>query len=155
MFPEGVAASIESMATLNRRAAEVATQYTIHSCTDITGFGLLGHAYEMAAGSGVAMKIKASTIPLLPEAAEAATIGLVPAGAYARREYLTTVCIDSSVPVAIQDLCFDPQTSGGLLLSVPYGEAEALLRALQQGGTPQARMIGEVIEGERGEIYVY
>lgn len=155
MFPDGVLASIESMATLNRRAAEVAIQYEIHSCTDITGFGLLGHAYEMASGSGVAMKIKAGDMPLLPDAAEAAAMGLVPAGAYTNREYLTTVSIDPSVPVHLQDLCFDPQTSGGLLLSVAPESAQSLLRELQQSGIKQARIIGEVISGERGEIYVY
>lgn len=155
MFPEGVAASIESMATLNRVAAEVATKYTVHSCTDITGFGLLGHIYEMASGSNVAMKIQAAAIPLLPDAAEAAAMGLVPAGAYANRDYLTTITIDPSVPVHIQDLCFDPQTSGGLLLSVPPESAIEVVRALEQAGADQAKIIGEVIPGERGEIYVY
>lgn len=155
MFPEGVAASIKSMATLNRVAAEVATKYTVHSCTDITGFGLLGHIYEMASGSNVAMKIQAAAIPILPDAAEAAAMGLVPAGAYVNRDYLTTVIIDPSVPVHIQDLCFDPQTSGGLLLSVPPESAIEIVRALEQAGVGQAKIIGEVTPGERGEIYVY
>lgn len=155
MFPEGVAASMESMATLNRIAAEVATQYTVHSCTDITGFGLLGHVYEMASGSNVAMKIQAAAIPILPDAAEAAAMGLVPAGAYVNRDYLTTIRIDPSVPTHIQDLCFDPQTSGGLLLSVPPEKAIEIVRALQKAGVGQTKIIGEVIQGERGEIYVY
>lgn len=154
MFPDGVNASIESMATLNRVAAEVAIQYEVHSCTDITGFGLLGHLYEMASGSNVAMKIHSAVIPFLPNAPEAAAMGLVPAGAYVNREYLTTITIDPNVPIHIQDLCFDPQTSGGLLLSVPSENAAEILEALQQAGVGQARMIGEVISGERGEIYV-
>ena len=154
MFPEGARASIESMATLNRVAAEVAATYVIHSCTDITGFGLLGHLYEMASGSKVTMKIHSKDIPFLPDAPEAAAMGLVPAGAYANRDYLTRVIIEASVPTHIQDLCFDPQTSGGLLLSVPGEKANEIVGALQQAGVKQARIIGEVIAGERGEIYV-
>lgn len=155
MFPDGVAAAIQSMTTLNRVAIEVASPYIIHSCTDITGFGLLGHSYEMAFGSGVAMEIQAEKIPLLPDAKDAAEMGLVPGGAYVNREYLTTVSVDLSVPVAIQDLCFDPQTSGGLLFSVPADCAPALLMELQQAGISEASIIGRVIAGERGKIYVY
>jgi len=155
MFPEGSLASMRSMATLNRRAAEVATNYTIHACTDITGFSLLGHIYEMASGSAVSMKIQSAAIPLLTDAAEAAAMGLVPGGAYANRDYLTTVTMSPSVPVNIQDLCFDPQTSGGLLFSVPSDVAVALLQDLQSVGTGQAAIIGEVTQEGRGEIYVY
>lgn len=155
MFPEGVAAAIHSMSTLNRTAAEVARNYTVHACTDITGFGLLGHVYEMALGSGVFIKLQASAIPLLPDAAEAASMGLIPAGAYTNREYLKTITILPHVPINIQDLCFDPQTSGGLLLSVPSNVAEALLKDLQQAGILQAAIIGEVLQKGRGEIHVY
>ena len=155
LFPEGVAAAVDSMAALNRTAAEVALQYKVHACTDITGFGLLGHVYEMASGSGVSIKLQSASIPLLPDAAAAAAMGLVPGGAYTNREYFKTVTIDSSVPVYIQDLCFDPQTSGGLLFSVPADRANELLQKLQQAGVKQAAIIGEVIQGGRGDIYVY
>jgi len=155
MFPEGVVAAMKSMATLNRRAAETAEKFTIHACTDITGFGLLGHAYEMAAGSGVRMRLQATAIPLLTDAAEAAHIGLVPAGAYRNREYLKTITMDSTVPGNIQDLCFDPQTSGGLLLSVPVDIAKELLMALKQAGCTEAAIIGEVVERGEGNIHVY
>ena len=155
LFPEGVAAAVDSMAALNRTAAEVALQYKVHACTDITGFGLLGHVYEMASGSGVSIKLQSASIPLLPDAAAAAAMGLVPGGAYTNREYFKTVTIDSSVPVYIQDLCFDPQTSGGLLFSVPADRANELLQKLQQAGIKQAAIIGEVIQGGRGDIYVY
>lgn len=155
MFPGGVEAAMHSMATLNRTAAEVALGYTVHACTDITGFGLLGHLYEMASGSGVAVRLQATAIPLLPHAAEAAAMGLVPKGAYISREHLKTVTMASSVPTSIQDLCFDPQTSGGLLLSVPAQEAKALLMDLQQAGVKQAAIIGEVVQEGRGEIDVY
>ena len=155
MFPEGMLASMNSMKTLNRRAAEVATKYTIHACTDITGFSLLGHIFEMALGSNVAIKVNSAAIPLLTDAAEAAAMGLVPGGAYANQKYLTTVRMNSKVPVHIQDLCFDPQTSGGLLLSVPASDAAELLNDLQGAGISHSAIIGEVTQEGRGEIYVY
>ena len=155
MFPEGVAEAIESMATLNRTAAEIGVKYIVNACTDITGFGLLGHVYEMAAGSGVNIKLEAAAVPFLTNAAEAASMGLVPGGSYTNREYLKTVTISPNVPVNIQDLCFDPQTSGGLLLSVPRHDAEKLIRELHQAGVKHAAIIGEVIQRGKGEGYVY
>jgi len=154
MFLEGVEAAISSMAMLNRYAAEAVANFTIHACTDITGFGLLGHLYEMAVGSSVKIRLQARAIPLLPDAAEAASMGLVPAGAYRNREYLKTVTIDPSVPGNIEDLCYDPQTSGGLLLSVPAAIAKEVLLALKESGSTQAAVIGEVLEKGKGEIYV-
>ena len=155
MFPEGVAEAIESMATLNRTAAEVGVKYIVNACTDITGFGLLGHVYEMAAGSGVNITLKASAVPLLTDAAEAASMGLVPGGSYTNREYLKTITISPNVPINIQDLCFDPQTSGGLLLSVPRHDAGRLVRELHQAGVRRAAIIGEVTQEGKGEVYVY
>lgn len=154
MFPVGVAAAAKSMATLNRTAAETAAAFTIHACTDITGFGLLGHLYEMASASAVRMEIDSRALPLLQEAQEAANMGLVPAGAYANRAYLTTVTIDDAVPESIRDLCCDPQTSGGLLFSLPAAEADKLLVALKQAGIAQAALIGRVAGKGRGEIHV-
>ncbi|HEY3423273.1 MAG TPA: AIR synthase-related protein, partial [Negativicutes bacterium] len=154
LFPDGVAASAKSMATLNRSAAEVMEQYPVHACTDITGFGLLGHLYEMASGSKMQMEIVSGSIPLLLEAAAAAAMGLVPVGAYTNREYLKTITIDRSVPENIIDLCFDPQTSGGLLISVPPSHAEKMLVDLHQAGLKQAAVIGRVTKAGRGEIYV-
>lgn len=155
MFPLGVAAAEQSMATLNRMAAETASGYTVHACTDITGFGLLGHLYEMAAASGVRLEIDSKALPLLTEAPEAARMGLVPAGAYANRDYLTTVTVDGQVPENIRDICYDPQTSGGLLFSLPAAQAELLLVALKQAGVAQAALIGQIIGTGRGEIHVY
>lgn len=154
MFPTGVVAAAKSMATLNRTAAETAAAFTVHACTDITGFGLLGHLYEMASASAVCMEIDSKALPLLPEAQEAANMGLVPAGAYANRAYLTTVTIDDAVPESIRDLCCDPQTSGGLLFSLPAAEADKLLVALKQAGIAQAALIGRVAGTGRGEIHV-
>lgn len=154
LFLEGVAAAIESMAALNRVAAEVIEAFPVHACTDITGFGLLGHAYEMAAGSKVDMDIWASQLPLLPQAAEAAAMGLVPAGAYRNREYIKQVAFAPEVPETLRDVCFDPQTSGGLLISLPAQEGEALLQALQKAGLDWVRMIGEVKQQGRGDLLV-
>lgn len=155
MFPIGVAAAITSMTRLNRRAAEVMAGFDIHACTDITGFGLLGHLHEMAVGSGMAIEIDSKAIPLLPEAQEAATMGLIPANAYNTRAYLKTVEFDSVVLECIRDLCFDPQTSGGLLLSVTAEMGDQLLVALQQAGIAEATIIGRVTNQGKGKIHVY
>jgi len=154
LFADGVAAAINSMATLNRVAAETIADYPVHACTDITGFGLLGHIYEMASGSKVQVRIEAAAIPLLPEAAQAAVMGLVPGGAYTNREYLRTVTFAETVPEHVRDLCFDPQTSGGLLVSVPDQQAQSLLGALKAAGINQAAIIGQVTAWGSGEIYV-
>ena len=154
MFPSGVAAAAISMAELNRSAAAVGEKYTVHACTDITGFGLLGHAYEMAVASGVDMKITSGEIPWLPEALEAARMGLIPAGAYANREYLRQISIDPAVPANVQDLCYDPQTSGGLLFSVPAAEAAAMLRDLHASGVAAAACIGSASGKGKGDIIV-
>lgn len=154
LFPQGVAAAITSMVTLNAAAKGAAAGFTIHACTDITGFGLIGHAYEMAAGSKVAIGIDSTTLPLLPEAAEAAAMGLVPIGAYTNRKYLKAVTFAPTVPESIRDIGFDPQTSGGLLFAVPEREADQLVTALQAAGVVSASKIGQVTSEGSGEIYV-
>jgi len=154
MFPEGVAAAIRSMVKLNKAAAQVMDRFTIHACTDITGFGLLGHLREMAIASNVSMDIDTKTLPLLPEAKEAAEMGLVPASAYNNRGYLTSVTFASTVPEYIRDLCYDPQTSGGLLMSVPEDIAAQLLSDLKQAGIEESAIIGRAFNKKGGEIYV-
>jgi len=154
LFADGVTAAAQSMAQLNRYAAEVMEKYTVHSCTDITGFGLLGHAYEMSSASGVELQIDSGAIPLLPDAAAAATMGLVPAGAYANREYLKLIFFDSGVPVNIQDLLFDPQTSGGLLISLPSEQAESIVQEMKSAGVAAATCIGRVVKKGKGQINV-
>lgn len=155
MFADGVSAAARSMAELNRAAAEVMERYRVNACTDITGFGLLGHIYEMASASGVQVEIEVNSLPLLPEAAEAAAMGLVPGGAYTNRGYLKSVTIADNVPENMRDLCFDPQTSGGLLISAPESQAGHLLAALKLAGVSQAAVIGRVARAGRGDIYVY
>lgn len=137
--------TIETMATLNRRAAEIAAAYSLHACTDITGFGLLGHAVEMLGDSAQGLIIDSASLPLLDGAYEMAEMGLVPAGAYTNRNYVgDRVRFEESVPLPISDILCDPQTSGGLLFAVPDTQADALLRDLQQA-IPAASMIGEVV----------
>lgn len=134
--------AIESMAQLNKGAALVMKDYNVDSCTDVTGFGLLGHVFEMAYSSGCTVNIDHSRIPLLPGAAALAEEGIIPAGAYKNREYLKDVlCIDKKVPLAVEDCLFDPQTSGGLIISVPEKESLSLLHNLQNE-IPCAEIIG-------------
>ncbi len=154
LFASGVEAATQSMMTLNRMAAKVANDFSIHACTDITGFGLLGHSAEMAKASGVKMELYSRKLPILPEAVEAATMGLVPAGAYANREYLTQVTFDANVPENIRDICYDPQTSGGLLFSVSASEADSFVQKLKDNGVLSATVIGKIQSAGNGEIVV-
>lgn len=154
LFATGVAAAAASMSQLNKYAAEVMLRYPVHACTDITGFGLLGHAFELAAGSKVDLELDSRAVPLLPEAAEAAGMGLVPAGAYANRDYLKQVAFKPEVPVNLQDLLFDPQTSGGLLISLPADRAAELVADLHAAGVTAATCIGRVAGKGTGKIHV-
>lgn len=155
MFSDGWQAAIKSMTALNQKSANCLETFSVSACTDITGFGLLGHLSEMAVGSGVSIWIEHSAVPLLPEAAEAAGMGLVPAGAYANREHFSAkgVTIDAGVPEAVADLLWDPQTSGGLLVSLPAAQANDLLIMMRQAGVA-AQCIGQVCGLGKGEIAV-
>jgi selenide,water dikinase len=120
--------------------------FPVHACTDITGFGFLGHLAEMVVDSGHGVRISASEVPMYPEALEWAAMGLIPAGAYNNRSFRGAfVTFAASVPQRVQDLLFDPQTSGGLLIAVAAGEAERLVAALKAGGISCAAIVGEVI----------
>lgn len=154
LFATGVAAAAASMSRLNKYAAEVMLRYPVHACTDITGFGLLGHAFELADASRVDLELDSQAVPLLPEAAAAAAMGLVPAGAYANRDYLQQVEFRPDVPVNLQDLLYDPQTSGGLLISLPADRAAELAAELQAAGVTDAACIGRVAGKGTGRIHV-
>lgn len=137
---------VDTMAALNRTAAEIAAHFTIHACTDITGFGFLGHLCEMARGSFLAAEIDSSFVPLLPQAQEFAEMGIIPAGTYDNRGYLKDlVQIGSSVPLSLADVMFDPQTSGGLLYALPEKEALKLAARLKDF-LPTAEIVGHVKE---------
>ena len=144
-----------SMETLNRYAAEVMEKYSaVHACTDITGFGLLGHTFEMADGSGCSLYLDSSRIPILTGAREYASMGLVPEGSYRNRGYLDDlVSISSLVEEDLSDLFFDPQTSGGLLIAVSEKEGELLLEQMRET-VPEAEIIGYAESYKEYPLYV-
>ncbi len=122
----------EQMACLNKKARDIMVQYDVHSCTDVTGFGLLGHACEMARGSKKTIHFDVSAIPYHQEAYKMAAMGLVPAGAYRNREFASpNIAIKQPIAEPLLDILYDPQTSGGLLIAVAENDASALERNLQ------------------------
>lgn len=134
------------MATLNRDACRIMRDFPVHGCTDVTGFGLMGHSAEMARGSGCTLHLEVGKIPYHPEALELADMGLVPAGAYRNREFAEpSVKVRGDVSRAMQDILYDPQTSGGLLIAVGESEGAELLRRLRSE-IPAAAVIGYVTE---------
>jgi len=143
------------MAALNRDAAEIMANYNISACTDITGFGLLGHLAEMVCSSGTSARIFSDQVPLIAEALEFAAMGIIPAGAYKNREFresMTTFA--ETVARTRQDVLVDPQTSGGLLISVSGQQAEELIAALKDAGINEAAQIGEILSGAEEKIWV-
>lgn len=137
-------AAVEVMAALNRDAAACLRRVGARSCTDITGFGLLGHAAEMARASGVSLLIESSSLPLLPGTLDFARMGLLPAGAHENRRFLNEeVAFAGEVPLEVQDVLFDPQTSGGLLAAVAPAKGEELLRGMREKGVAAA-VVGRV-----------
>ena len=152
--PSSAKTAIESMATLNKTAAEIVRRFPVHACTDVTGFGLVGHSYEMATGSRVTITLESKLLPLLPEAYEMAQMGIVPAGAYGNRNWIDCGAdVIGDVDLALTDIMFDPQTSGGLLVAVPEAESQALLHALQDS-IPVASTVGYVEERQRKTILI-
>ena len=144
LFPVGTEQAVNSMSTLNRVGAEVAHNFTVHACTDVTGFSLMGHSVEMASASDVTIHIKAYDIPLFDDVIEAAQMGLVPAASYGNRKAITDVQVDETLDPVWMDILFDPQTSGGLLFSVPASEGDQLVEALHAAGIDCAAIIGAV-----------
>jgi selenide,water dikinase len=140
-------AATKSMTTLNFRAAEVAAsgKFTVHAATDVTGFGLIGHAREMAAGSGVSLRVDSAKVPLLEGAMDCVRNGFIPGGLKNNREFAEClVGYEANVPEEIRTILFDPQTAGGLLLSVARSDADSLVTALNDVGVPAVE-IGEVL----------
>ena len=131
------------MTTLNKSARDVMVRHRVHACTDVTGFGLLGHGFEMAQGSDVELHISVGTVDLIPEALEFAHMGVLPAGMYRNRTFAEPAVDAGTVETAVQDLLFDPQTSGGLLMAVAPEDADALLAELAPV-VPSAQRIGTV-----------
>ena len=139
-------AAVASMAMLNASAAAAMLRYDVHAATDVTGFGLVGHALKMAEGSGVTLVFEESDLPLLPGAIEMCRAGMIPGGGARNREYYgPSVRIADEVGDEIAHIAFDPQTSGGLLIAVPEEQALALLADLHNGGNQDAANVGRVI----------
>ncbi len=158
--PAWIDAAVQSMTTLNKAASEVITELaTDHwplatSLTDITGFGLLGHAREMALASDVSLRLHAAAVALLPGALECVRAGYIPGGLKNNREFAEcAVEFDSAVPDDLRALLFDPQTAGGLLISVGASDSEDLLFALRASRVPAA-LIGEVVPRTQPLIYI-
>jgi len=153
--PEIIETVTRQMAELNRAAAEVMRDFTVHACTDITGFWLLGHMAEMVQDSGQGVRLESSNVPILPEVVQYAAKGFIPGGANRNREFFQPhISFDPSVKPVLQDVFYDPQTSGGLLISVGEGEADDLLEALRENGCPETTQIGQVASGLEGRIIV-
>jgi selenide,water dikinase len=148
---EAQAAAEAAMATLNKAAAEVLSRFQVQACTDVTGFGLAGHAAEMAGGAVCGLVIHMDQVPLLPDVQEYAAMGLIPEGTYRNREGRLR-CLTGDLSSASLDLLFDPQTSGGLLVALPDGEIEAAMSALREAGV-SAWVIGET-GGQPGQVRI-
>jgi selenide,water dikinase len=141
-----VAASVETMLTPGKYAAEAMREFGVKGATDVTGFALLGHAWEMARASKVSIEIKANTVPLLQGALELASKGMVTSGDKTNREYVgADVDISGAVDENLLKLLFDPQTAGGMLIAIPEARAEALLATLRDS-YPRAEIIGQIRE---------
>ena len=140
------------MATLNKAARDIMVRYNVHSCTDVPGFGLMGHSFEMAQGSNCTIHIETGKVPYHAEALELASMGFIPAGAYRNREYAEGgVSLRGNISRTMQDILYDPQTSGGLLFALPAAEADACLAQLKQT-IPSAAVIGYVTGKEDSYI---
>jgi len=135
------------MSSLNKKAKQAVEQYTIHACTDVTGFGLLGHAAEMAVASNVAFELRIKDIPYFQGAVNYAKMGLVPEGTYRNKQHASKYVSAKAIEECYSDILYDPQTSGGLLLSVPKEEADSVMESLDKAGMDtKFAIIGEVIE---------
>lgn len=150
MYDEGV----KVMTTLNKFAKDAMVKAEANACTDVTGFGLLGHSLEMAEGSGVTVKLNVDKIPVIKGVRELAKMGLIPAGAYANKRFIgDKVLFGENVDEEIKDILYDPQTSGGLLISVRADMLDVLMKELEGNATEYA-IIGEVVEKQDHSLIV-
>jgi selenide,water dikinase len=142
---ESLAAAVASMIMLNAAASGALRAFDVHACTDVTGFGLMGHGYEMAHGSGVRIVIDASALPCLPGARTLAAAGTSTGGCKRNRDWLAAkVTVADDVPSDLVEIAFDPQTSGGLLVALAEADVERAIEALHQAGTIVASRIARV-----------
>ena len=148
--PESMELAHRMMTTLNKSARDVMVRYNVHACTDVTGFGLLGHTYEMAEGSDVEITLDVDAMDLIPEALELARMGILPEGMYRNRTFAEAAVDPGDTELAKQDLLYDPQTAGGLVMAVSPEDADALLEALGPA-VPSAQRIGSICEYRGGK----
>jgi len=152
--PQWIESATSAMTTLNKTASGISLKFDVHAMTDVTGFGLIGHAREMALGSGVSLLLHASAIPLLPGAREGAARGFVPGGLHSNREFAGgCVECDPAVPEDLSTVLYDPQTAGGLLVSVSRAQASALVSELRASGISAAE-VGEVLPKSKPLIHI-
>lgn len=144
--------AVQSMTTLNKKAVEISRKYTVHACTDVTGFGFLGHLHEMM-GKGLSCEIDANSIPVLSGACESADAFLYTAAGQRNRNYVGAAVEFENVTFAMEEVLFDPQTSGGLLMAVAPEDAEELEKELQNVGIP-AQIVGTITRPSEAEILV-
>ncbi len=145
----------QSMTTLNKAASEVMMSIGVHACTDVTGFGFLGHAAEMLTDTDNGMVIDSSSVPFFPEAKSLIEGGFLPGGLYRNRDFRKKmVKFSPDVPEFLTNLLFDPQTSGGLLIAVTKTKALRLVKAMHDAGVTEAKIVGEVVSKPKGKILV-
>ncbi len=151
-----IARAVNCMTTLNNKAAELMTaSNTVHACTDVTGFGFLGHALEMAEGSGVGMRINSASVPLFAGIRPFVDDRIIPGGLIRNRKFREgQIEVSPDCPDWLVDVLFDPQTAGGLLIALPARETERLLSEMHASGIAEAAIVGEVIESPKGKIRV-
>jgi selenide, water dikinase len=144
---EQYAAAVKTMSELNYAASRAMLKYEVHAATDITGFGLVGHAFQMAEGSGVTLKFEESDLPLLPGVLEWCRAGMIPGGGKRNREFFgPRVRLPEEIADEMIEVAFDPQTSGGLLIALSENDATSLLADLQREGNLDAEIVGHAIE---------
>jgi len=151
--PNSVEAAAESMTTLNKEAARLTVEFGAHACTDVTGFGLMGHLTEMALSSGVDVEVVWDDIPLLAGVLEYAAAGILPGAIERNKESCgQRVVATNSLPEEMVDICYDAQTSGGLLIAIAESSAEKFLKALHREGISAAAVIGKVLGKGSGQV---
>jgi selenide,water dikinase len=153
--PESVEATAESMTTLNKKASQLMVEFGAHACTDVTGFSLMGHLAEMALSSGVDVEIIWDDIPLFPGVLEYAAAGILPGAIERNKESCSDRIVPSdALPQEMVDMCYDAQTSGGLLISIAENDAEGLLKALHNAGISVAAVVGRVPAKGTGFVHI-
>lgn len=146
---EGLKYVLSVMTTLNKAARDIMVKYRVHACTDVTGFGLMGHLLEMTQGSGAGAVIDVRGIALVEESLRLAEMGILPEGMYRNRSFAESSVDGGDVSLAVQDMLYDPQTSGGLLMAVDPDDADALFEELEPS-VPRAQRIGRIEEYSGG-----